>query len=101
MQAARIKLVSPDYKKLDELCSTIKEIAVKTGANMSGPIPLPTKKLRIWTRKSPCGDGTSTYEKWEMRIHKRLIEIRGDERVLRQIMKIQVPEGVHIELELR
>ena len=101
MQAARIKLVSQDYRKLEDLCSEIKSIAKKTGARVSGPIPLPTKKLRIWTRKSVCGDGTETYEKWEMRIHKRLIEIYGDERVLRQIMKIQIPEGVHIEMELK
>ncbi len=99
-QTASIKLVSPDYKKLEQVCSEIKEVALKTGAKISGPIPLPTKKLKITTMKSPCGDGSKTWEKWQMRIHKRLINIQADERTLRQIMRVQVPDQVHIEIEL-
>ena len=100
-QTASIKLVSPDYQKLQSVCSDIKEIAEKTGAKLSGPVPLPTKKLSISTRKSPCGAGSETYEKWQMRIHKRLINIEADERTLRQIMRINVPDKVHIEVELK
>lgn len=100
-QIASIKLVSPDYKQLEQICSEIKDIAIKTGANVSGPIPLPTKKLRVSTLKTPCGDGSKTWEKWQMRIHKRLINIEADERTLRQIMRVQVPDQVHIEIELK
>lgn len=100
-QTASIKLVSPSYEKLQEVCDEIKEIAIKTGANISGPIPLPTKKLFISTRKAPCGAGSETYEKWQMRIHKRLINIEADERTLRQVMRVQVPDSVHIEIELK
>ena len=100
-QIASIKLVSPDYKKLEQICNEIKDIAIKTGANVSGPIPLPTKKLRVSTLKTPCGDGSKTWEKWQMRIHKRLINIEADERTLRQIMRVQVPDQVHIEIELK
>lgn len=68
---------------------------------MSGPIPLPTKRLVVPTRKSPDGEGSATWEKWEMRIHKRLITVEADERTMRQIMKVSVPDNVNIEIELK
>lgn len=102
VQIASIKLVSPDYKKLEQVCSEIKEIAKKSGAKVSGPVPLPTKKLTIPTLKVPGGGmGTKTWEKWQMRVHKRLLNIEADERTLRQIMRVQVPDQVHIEIELK
>jgi small subunit ribosomal protein S10 len=100
-QIASIRLVSPDYQKLQNVCEEIKDIATKTGANIAGPIPLPTKRLTVPTLKTPCGDGSKTWEKWQMRIHKRLINIEADERTLRQIMRVQVPDSVHIEIELK
>ncbi len=101
MQTARILLSSKDYKKLESVCKEIKTTVEKFGAAVRGPIPLPTKKLRVTTRKAPSGDGTETYEKWEMRIHKRVLDIGVNERALRHIMRISVPEGVHIEIELK
>ena len=100
-QIASIKLVSPDYEKLQIVSEEIKDIAKRTGAKVRGPIPLPTKKMVIPTMKSPCGDGSVTWEKWQMRVHKRLINIVADERTLRQIMRVQVPDQVHIEIELK
>ncbi|MBW6452091.1 MAG: 30S ribosomal protein S10 [DPANN group archaeon] len=101
MQVARIKLSSVDHLKLDTLVEGIKVMAQKQGATVSGPMPLPTKKLKVTTRKSPCGDGTETYEKWEMRIHKRVLDLSVNERALRNIMRIQIPDGVHIEIDLK
>ena len=101
MQKARIKLTSTDYNRLEEICNQIIDVAKKTGVKHSGKIPLPTKKLIIPTRKAPCGGGTESYEKWQMRIHKRLIDIESDERTLRRILRVDVPENVHVEMELR
>ncbi|MEE8168043.1 MAG: 30S ribosomal protein S10 [Candidatus Hydrothermarchaeales archaeon] len=101
MQKARIKLSGLDHRKLEDVCSQVREIAQKTGVDMSGPIPLPTHKLRVPVRKSPSGDGTATWERWEMRIHKRLIDIEANERTMRQIMRVRVPDGVNIEIELK
>lgn len=101
MQVARVSLSSPDHLKLDNLALKIKDIAEKFGASVNGPLPLPTKKMRITTRKSPCANGTETYERWEMRIHKRVIDVGVNERALRRIMRIQIPDGVHIEIELK
>ena len=101
MQKARIKLTSPDYPRLTEICEKIIEVAERTGVKHSGSIPLPTKKLLIPTRKAPCGGGTESYERWQMRIHKRLIDIESDERTLRRIMRVEIPENVHVEIELK
>ncbi len=100
MGKARIKLQSQNFGDLDQVCKDIKEIANKSGVAMRGPIPLPTKVLSISTRKTPCGDGSDTYEKWQMRIHKRLIEVTADDRVLRDIMRIKIPDSVHVEMTL-
>ncbi len=100
VRLARIKLTSTDYKKLEEVCNEIKEIATRAGVKMVGPIPLPTKRLVVPVRRTPCGDGSNTWDKFELRIHKRLIEIDARERVMRQIMRIRVPDEVYVEMEL-
>jgi small subunit ribosomal protein S10 len=101
MQTARIKLSSTDYKKLEEICDKILEVTERTGAKHSGKIALPTKKLVVPTRKSPCGGGTETYERWQMRIHKRLLDIQADERTLKRVMRVEIPEEVHLEIEIK
>ena len=104
-QRARIKLTSADPNKLENICTELKGITDRFGVAIHGPIPLPTKKLRVSTLKTPCGDGTghgnATFDRWEMRIHKRVIDITADERTLRQVMRVTVPEGVSISITLR
>ena len=100
MQKARIKITSTDINKINQVCEYINSIAEKTGVDLRGPIPLPTKKLKLTTRKSPCGDGTATWERYEMRIHKRLIDLGVDERALRLVMRVPIPEGLNIEIEM-
>ena len=99
-QRARIKIASTDINHINTICKDIKDIADKTGVNLRGPIPLPTKKLKITTRKSPCGDGKASFERYEMRIHKRLIDLGADERTLRLVMRVPIPEGLNIEIEM-
>jgi small subunit ribosomal protein S10 len=105
VQKARIKLSSADPAKLDSVVTELKSITEKFGVAMRGPIPLPTKKLRVTSMKTPCGDGTghgnATWDKWEMRVHKRVVDVSADERTLRQIMRITVPDGVQISIELK
>jgi len=100
-QKARISLTGTDPKKLEDVCNQIKMIAERTGVAYSGPIPLPTKRLRVSCRRSPDGEGSETWDHWEMRIHKRLIDLDASDRALRQLMRIQVPDGVHIEIVLK
>ena len=100
MQRARIKLASTDIEKINSVCTSINEIVERTGVDMHGPIPLPTKKLKVTTRKCPCGDGKATWDRFEMRIHKRLIDLGVDERALRLVMRVPIPEGLNIEIEM-
>lgn len=97
---ARIKLASIEIDKINRICNDIKDIADKTGVELRGPIPLPTKKLKVTTRKSPSGEGKASWERYEMRIHKRLIELSADERTLRLVMRVPIPEGLNIEIEM-
>lgn len=98
LQKARIKLSGTDVEKLDEVCNQLIGIAERIGAEKSGPIPLPTNRVEVPVRKSPDGEGTATWDKWEMRVHKRLIDMEANERAMKQIMRVQVPEEVNIEI---
>lgn len=98
---ARISLTGTDPQKVDSVCTQIKMISERTGVSMAGPIPLPTKRLIVPVRKAPDGEGSETYDRWQMRVHKRLIDLDADDRALRQLMRIQVPDGVNIEIMLR
>src|SRR3989344_1593235 len=100
MQRARIKLSSNNIDKMNEIIASIKDIVEKTKVKISGPIPLPTKKLKITTRKSPDGEGKASWDNFEMRVHKRLIDLGVDERSLRLVMRVPIPENVNISIEL-
>ena len=100
MQKARIKIASTEIDKVNKTCQYITDIGEKTGVDIRGPIPLPTKKLKLTTRKSPDGEGKASWERYEMRVHKRIIDIGTNERALRLIMRVPIPEGLNIEIEM-
>jgi ribosomal protein uS10 len=106
MQKARIKIVGKNPEELDAICREIKLLSEKLGVSVKGPIPLPTKRMKIPVIKTPCGDGMhrggggGNWETWEMRIHKRILDVGANPRVLRQITRIPIPKDVKIEIEL-
>ncbi|MFZ8789462.1 MAG: 30S ribosomal protein S10 [Acidilobaceae archaeon] len=95
----RIWLWSTNVKSLESVTSQIKDIAEKTGVRIRGPIPLPTKRLEVPIFRLPHGEGSKYWEHWELRVHKRMIDLEADERVLRRLMRIQVPHDVYIEIK--
>tara|TARA_Y100000310_G_scaffold74461_1_gene70684 strand:- start:1069 stop:1377 length:309 start_codon:yes stop_codon:yes gene_type:complete len=101
MPMVRIKLNSTDVDMLNNICNSIREMAKKSGNVIRGPVPLPTKKLKVTTRKSPCGDGTATFDRYEMRIHKRLIDLPANEKILHDIMRMKIPKSVSIKIEVK
>ena len=101
MARVRIKLNSTNIEMLNSICEYIKDIAKKSGINISGPVPLPTQKLKITTRKSPCGNGTATFDRFEMRIHKRLIDLPANEKILHHIVRMQIPKSVNVKIEMK
>ena len=101
MVKVRIKLSSIDIDSLNGVIGSIKEITSRTGVVMRGPIPLPTRRLKVATRKSPCGNGTATFDRFEMRVHRRMIDIPAEDRILHPIMKLQIPRSVQIKIEMK
>ena len=70
----RITLTSRKVQSLEKVCQELIERAKSKDLRVKGPVRLPTKSLKISTRKTPCGEGSKTWDMYEMRIHKRLIE---------------------------
>lgn len=101
LQRARIRLIGNNPTSLQKLCDQIQKIAERTGVRIKGPIPLPSRRIVIPVRKSPCGNGTATYDHLEMKLHKRIIDMDAEEKSMRLLMRIHVPEDVHIEIAMR
>jgi len=99
-QRARIKLIGNDPHSLQKICGQIQKIAERTGVRIKGPIPLPSKRIVLPVRKSPCGNGTATFDHLEMKLHKRIIDIDAEEKSMILLMRIHVPEDVHIEIAI-
>ncbi len=101
MGTVRIKLSSIDIGALNSVIGMIKEVSTKTGINMRGPIPLPTRRMKVTTRKSPCGNGTATFDRFEMRVHKRIIDLPAQDRVLHPLMTMKIPRSVQIKIDIK
>lgn len=100
MTKVRIKLSGEDPTALDNVVDQIKALSASLGMDFIGPVRLPRRKLEISCRRTPCGDGTDTYEHWEKRVHKRLCDVVGDEKLIKQILRIKVPTNVFVKINL-
>lgn len=100
VQRARIRLLSTSIDSLTKITKELENIAEKASVRMKGPIPFPTRKVIIPVRKTPCGNGTKTWEHYEMRIHKRLVDLDADEKAMHLLMRLSVPDDIRIEVEL-
>ncbi|HOV87335.1 MAG TPA: 30S ribosomal protein S10 [Syntrophobacteraceae bacterium] len=99
-QRIRIRLKAYDHKLLDQSTNEIVSTAKKTGARVAGPIPLPTKIQRYTVLRSPHVDKKSR-EQFEIRIHKRLIDILDPtQQTVDSLMKLDLSAGVDVEIKL-
>mmetsp|Transcript_11152 Transcript_11152/g.15706 ORF Transcript_11152/g.15706 Transcript_11152/m.15706 type:complete len:124 (-) Transcript_11152:415-786(-) len=96
----RITLTSRNVKNLEKVCADLKTKAQDKKLKVSGPVRMPTKKLRITTRKAPSGEGTNTWDTFEMRIHKRLIDLLAPSEVVKEITKVSLEPGVEVEVQI-
>ena len=94
----RMTLASRNVKNLEKVSAALIEAAKKKGVEVRGPVRMPTKVLRITTRKTPCGEGSKTWDRFQMRIHKRVIDIFSTIEDFRQITNITMEAGVEIEV---
>lgn len=96
----RIRLKSFDHRILDQSALKIVDTARRTGARVAGPVPLPTELNRFCVIRSPHIDKESM-EHFEMRTHKRLIDIlEPNQKTIDALMRIDLPGGVHIEIKI-
>lgn len=99
-QKIRIRLKAYDYRVLDQSVVEIVETAKRTGAKIAGPVPLPTRINRYTVLRSPHVDKKSR-EQFEIRTHKRLIEImEPSPETVDALMKLNLAAGVHVEIKL-
>ena len=96
----RITLTSRNVKSLEKVCGDLIKGAKDKRLKVKGPVRLPTKVLRITTRKTPCGEGTNTWDRFEMRIHKRLIDLHSPSEIVKQITSISIEPGVEVEVTI-
>jgi small subunit ribosomal protein S10 len=99
-QRIRIRLKAYDHRLLDHSVKEIVETAKRTGANLKGPIPLPTKISKYCVLRSPHVDKKSR-EQFEIRTHKRLMDIiEPTQNTVDALMRLDLPAGVDVEIKL-
>ncbi len=99
-QVIRISLKGFDYRLLDQSVKEIVGAVRRTGAKIVGPIPLPTKISRYTVLRSPHIDKKSR-EQFEMRVHKRLIDIlEPNQKTMDALTELDLPAGVHVEIKM-
>lgn len=96
----RVKLKSYDHRVLDSTVEQLLDTALRTGAKIVGPIPLPTKTTRFTMPRSPFTD-KDAQEAFEIKIHKRLVEIvEPTDKTIDSLMHLELPAGVDIEVKM-
>jgi small subunit ribosomal protein S10 len=99
-QKIRIRLRAFDHKILDQSALRIVDTAKRTGASVSGPVPLPTERSVYTVLTAPNGE-KDIREQFEMRVHKRLIDILDPTtKTVDALMRLDLPAGVDIEIKL-
>ena len=101
LQKIRIKLKAYDHALLDQSAAKIVETAKKTGADVSGPIPLPTEK-EVVTILRAVHKYKDSREQFEQRTHKRLIDIiTPTQKTVDALSRLEMPAGVHIDIKMK
>ncbi|KAH8981617.1 40S ribosomal protein S20 [Lactarius hatsudake] len=95
----RITLTSSNVKNLEKFSLDLINRA-KDKQRVKGPVRLPTKVLKITTRKTPCGEGSKTWDRYELKIHKRLIDLHSSSEIVKQITSISLEPGVEVEVTI-
>lgn len=96
----RVRLKSYDHRVLDSTCESLLDTALRTGAKVVGPIPLPTKVERMTVIRSPHVDKNSR-EAFEIRTHKRVLDIvEPTQKTIDSLMHLEIPAGVDIEVKM-
>ncbi|GMM31098.1 ribosomal 40S subunit protein S20 [Martiniozyma asiatica (nom. inval.)] len=96
----RITLTSTQVKRLEKVSKSIIRSAEQQNVTKKGPVRMPTKTLSIATRKTPNGEGSKTWDHYEMKIHKRYIDLQAPAGLVKQITQLVIEPGVDIEVSI-
>jgi small subunit ribosomal protein S20e len=96
----RITLTSKNVANLEKVCADLIRGAKEKRLKVKGPVRMPTKVLKLTVRKSPCGEGTNTWDRYQLRVHKRLIDLHSPADVVKQITSISIEPGVEVEVTI-
>lgn len=97
----RITITSAKLKSIERVANGIVSRSKQTGNyHTKGPVRMPTKVLKVTTRKSPNGEGSKTYDTYEMRVYKRLVDIQATPEVIRYIASYNIQPGVNTVISI-
>ena len=96
----RITLTSRNVKSLEKVCVDRIRGAKEKNPKVKGPVRMPTRTLRITTRKTPCGEGSKTWDRFQMGIHRRLTDLHRPPEIIKQTTSISIEPGVEVEVTI-
>ena len=93
-------MTSTKVGALEKVCAELKNKAKNNQVKVAGPVRIPTKVLRLTVRKSPCGEGTNTYDRFQMRVHKRILDLHAPADIVKAVTNISIEPGVDVEVTI-
>merc|ERR1711944_109950 len=96
----RITITSKNCAAIERISNELVKAAKDKQLKVKGPVRMPTKTLRITTRKTPNGEGSKTWDRYQMRIHKRVIDLQSPTETVRQITQLSIDPGIDVEVTI-
>ena len=96
IQTITITVTSTKVQSVEKLCADFRENCKKFGIAVKGPVRIPTKTLRITTRKTPCGEGSKTWDRFQLRIYKRVMYVRTTSERIKELTSLRIDPGVEL-----
>merc|ERR1739848_972610 len=96
----RITITSKNCSAIERISNELVKAARDKNLKVKGPVRMPTKTLRITTRKTPNGEGPKTWDRFQMRIHKRVIDLQSPTETVRQITQLSIDPGMDVEVTI-
>ena len=100
IQKIRMTLRGRHVAPLEAACAQILSRSKQQGYKVRGPVRIPTKHLQVTVRRSPCGNGTNTYDRYEMHVHKRVLDIFCPSSVIKEITAFRLDPSVDVNLNV-
>ena len=96
----RLTITSSKLQNMQRVCNNLLNKLKTNQIKPRGPIPMPRRRLRITTRRAPCGNGTETYDHFELRVHKRVIDFSATPSAIKAVTQIGLEPEVQVEVSV-